>query len=581
MSTVKKTDKDIIINTLKISIFGLFAFFVFGFVNTPKAEAGFFDDLVDFLDPTQHIGNILDGNLEKNLPPLPPDILGGAIISSFDDNSSNSTNSVGTASQAQNPTVSIFANPTYVSYNGTSTISWNSNNATSCNASGGTNGWAGSKNTSGNFYTGNLTNSTTFYITCSNNTSSANSSVVINVYNDNNNYNYNQTPVINLYARETYLNTGSSTYINWNPTNNPTFCNGNNGNNYWSGTRSISASNFFTGQLYNTTVYTLTCGNNAGSTTESVTVNINSNNYNNQNYYQPNYQTNYSQTSVSISADRTSVAYNEGTTIRWYTSSASYCNATGGGSGWAGTRNAFSSSFNTGPLFQTTTYTISCGNYNGYGYDTKSVTVFVGNQTQTTNPSPLTATTVGATQISNTGVQLNSLITSSGNDSKNSWFEWGRTISLGNKTTITPLGSSPSTIHADTLSGLSPGTTYYFRAVTENSLWRNIGSTLSFVTNGTQQNTTARVTTNTDTTTNTGTNNTTILEGVGSEVQPAQSLLGANVIGAGSFLPGNILGWLLLIILILILILLSRRTYGEFVEKKAPKQDTHTQEHGH
>ena len=296
--------------------------------------------------------------------------------------------------QTPNPTISIYANPTSVNYNGSSTITWSSSNANYCNASGGTNGWYGNQNTSGTFYAGSLTNTTTYYITCTNNT----------------------------------------------------------------------------GQQANA----------------SVTVYVN-----NINYQQNNYQTN---TNVTISADQTNIGYNQSTIIRWYPNNATSCIGSGGSNGWAGTQNAFSGSFNTGPLLYTTTYTISCSNYN-YNYgnynnnSTASVTVFVGNGTQTTNNS-LIATTTEATQISQTSAQLNSTITNSGNDyTTNSWFEWGTTINLGNKTATMPIGILPSTVHTETLNGLSPGTTYYFRAVAENSLWRNIGSILSFTTTNVSQNT--------------------------------------------------------------------------------------------
>ena len=104
------------------------------------------------------------------------------------------------------------------------------------------------------------------------------------------------------------------------------------------------------------------------------------------------------------------------------------------------------------------------------------------------NNNSLTVITTQATQISERSAQLNSLINSGStygyNSPTNAWFEWGTTINLGNKTTTTAVGSLPSVQHADTLTGLNPGTTYYFRAVAENSYQRSVGSILSFCTNG-------------------------------------------------------------------------------------------------
>jgi uncharacterized repeat protein (TIGR01451 family) len=85
-----------------------------------------------------------------------------------------------------------------------------------------------------------------------------------------------------------------------------------------------------------------------------------------------------------------------------------------------------------------------------------------------------------------TSAQLNSLIGSSANSSTNAWFEWGTTINLGNTTTIAPVGALPSVIHTDTLTGLNAGTTYYFRAVAQNSSLKTTGSILNFRTTGTQ-----------------------------------------------------------------------------------------------
>lgn len=45
------------------------------------------------------------------------------------------------------------------------------------------------------------------------------------------------------------------------------------------------------------------------------------------------------------------------------------------------------------------------------------------------------------------------------------------------------------------------------------------------------------------------------------------STLGANIFGAGSFLPTTLLGWMLLIILVLILVLLGNNLYGRFSEE--------------
>ncbi len=99
----------------------------------------------------------------------------------------------------------------------------------------------------------------------------------------------------------------------------------------------------------------------------------------------------------------------------------------------------------------------------------------------TDSDSP-TAITTSATGISGNSAQLNSLILASGDEDTNTWFEWGPTPNLGNQTREVDLGNQTSVRQTSTITGLVPGLTYYFRAVAENSDWRNHGSVLSFVT---------------------------------------------------------------------------------------------------
>ena len=414
------------------------------------------------------------------------------------------TNSSGSASdsttvtvipQTQNPTVTITANPSSIPYNGSSTVTWSSANATSCTASGGTNGWAGSKNLSGNFYTGNLTNGVTYNIICTNSTGSANALTTVAVGSNNTctdpsalnyggtlpcQYTQTQNPTVTIYANPSSVSYNGSSTLTWSSSN-ATYCtaSGSSGDG-WAGSKNLSG-NFYTGNLTYTTTYNITCTNSTGGTAyASATVSVGGT-------YQQS-------TSVTITADRTNIAYNEGTTIRWYPINATACSGSAGSNGWAGTRSAFSDIFYTGPLSYTTTYTISCSNYGGYilngsGSDSRSVTVYVGNQNPIINPSStLDAITTPATGVTSSGAQLNGLIqnssTSGYNSTVNAWFEWGSTTGLGNKTPTTNVGNLSSVRHASFLTGLVSGRTYYFRAVAENSTERNVGSTLSFATTG-------------------------------------------------------------------------------------------------
>jgi uncharacterized repeat protein (TIGR01451 family) len=144
----------------------------------------------------------------------------------------------------------------------------------------------------------------------------------------------------------------------------------------------------------------MTCTNSAGYLTESVTVTVGNNN---QNYlcldpnalnyrnslpcqYQPIYPPVIVQPTVNIYADNSNLAYNGATFIRWNTTNATSCSASGGSTGWSGTKSIGPGSFYTGSLNGSRTYTIVCNNNTGSASD--SVTVSVRGQV-IPNPTPV------------------------------------------------------------------------------------------------------------------------------------------------------------------------------------------------
>jgi hypothetical protein len=120
------------------------------------------------------------------------------------------------------------------------------------------------------------------------------------------------------------------------------------------------------------------------------------------------------------------------------------------------------------------------------------------------------------------------------------------------------------------MTGLTSGTTYYFRAVEQNSYSKNNGAILSFTTIGIKPSVIiyTPVINSTDTVSKTSTP----VYNTPATVQPyttaTQPSLGANVFGSGSILPVNIFGWLILIILVLILVLAIKRAFGALSPKK-------------
>jgi len=74
---------------------------------------------------------------------------------------------------------------------------------------------------------------------------------------------------------------------------------------------------------------------------------------------------------VDLNANPSTVYEGESSTLTWTSTNASYCQASGGWSGQGGP----SGSFSTGPLYQTTTYTLTCYGDGGSASDSVTVTV--------------------------------------------------------------------------------------------------------------------------------------------------------------------------------------------------------------
>ena len=95
-----------------------------------------------------------------------------------------------------------------------------------------------------------------------------------------------------------------------------------------------------------------------------------------------------------------------------------------------------------------------------------------------------TVSTSGETGVTTSGATLNGSVNGN-NLTTTAWFEWGTTYSLGSETAHTSYGSGSSSYSAY-LSNLSPNTTYYFRAMAQNSQgMATPGATLNFTTGST------------------------------------------------------------------------------------------------
>ncbi|HKQ52026.1 MAG TPA: Calx-beta domain-containing protein [Pyrinomonadaceae bacterium] len=128
-----------------------------------------------------------------------------------------------------------------------------------------------------------------------------------------------------------------------------------------------------------------------------------------------------------------------------------------------------------------------------------------GGQTPVTAPA---VTTAAAASVTSASATLRGAVNPQGN-ATDAWFEWStsQTLSTYNTTAAQAVGSgSASASVSQGLSGLSPGTTYYFRAAAANDGGTTRGSILSFKTAATTPS--LRVNNATVTETNTGVNTT-------------------------------------------------------------------------
>jgi hypothetical protein len=97
-------------------------------------------------------------------------------------------------------------------------------------------------------------------------------------------------------------------------------------------------------------------------------------------------------------------------------------------------------------------------------------------------PTPPTVATNSASSISTSGARLNGSADPNGS-STSAWFQWGTTTAYGNVTSATSLGSGTSSVsYSFNLSALSCGTTYYYKAVAQNSGGTVSGSGRNFTT---------------------------------------------------------------------------------------------------
>lgn len=100
-----------------------------------------------------------------------------------------------------------------------------------------------------------------------------------------------------------------------------------------------------------------------------------------------------------------------------------------------------------------------------------------------TNSGLPSVTTLNANNTSDTFAILQGYVNPNNTSDTTRWFEWGPTTSMGYTTGKLAQGASAGNF-TDTISNLTANTTYYYRAVAQNSYGTVYGSVLSFTTTG-------------------------------------------------------------------------------------------------
>ncbi len=238
----------------------------------------------------------------------------------------------------QAPTVSLSVDNTHLASGSATTVRWSSSSATSCHASG---DWTGSQAVNGRYDTGGLFADHTYELTCDGLGGRASDKVTVEV---------ESPPTVSLEAESVVVSSGSPANLFW-ASSGADRCTASGG---WEGDKPVDGSQR-SDLIEDTTTFTLTCVNDFGTESASVTVGVNR----------------VEEPSVEISADRTSVGEGESVNVSWTSAHVDSCNASGD---WSGSKLP-AGSYRTAALRTTSTFTINCDGPGGRVSDTVAVSV--------------------------------------------------------------------------------------------------------------------------------------------------------------------------------------------------------------
>lgn len=259
---------------------------------------------------------------------------------------------VGTAVQvavvdsATRPTISLSADDASLTAGQSTVVRWTSRNATACTASG---AWSGSRPVAGSRWTGSLSSTADYSLTCTGPGGSDTATLRITVEAPPQ-LPPQPAPTLSLSASPGSVQSGGSTRLSWSSSN-ATSCQA---GGAWSGSRATSGSTSV-GPLTANSSFQLTCSGPGGSINRTVSVSVSTG----------------PAPDVNLSASDTLVNAGGRTTLNWNASNASSCAASGG---WSGSRST-SGSATVGPLNAQTTFSLSCTGSGGTALDMVAISV--------------------------------------------------------------------------------------------------------------------------------------------------------------------------------------------------------------
>jgi len=266
------------------------------------------------------------------------------------------------------PTVDIKANdsngPITIDYNTQALLSWTSTNADSCTASASPakSNWTGPKEINGTQWTGNLTQSTVYTITCAGSGGSAQDSVTVNVRPP-------VGPTVDIKANDSdgpiTIDYNTQALLSWTSTNADSCkASASPAKSNWTGAKEINGTQW-TGNLTQSTVYTIECTGIGGFASDSVTVNVG------EPILPPMVDIKANGSDGPVIIDNNTAAL-----LTWTSTNTTSCTASASPSksNWTGAK-ALSGSQTTGNLTQSTWYFINCLGPGGSAEDSVLVSV--------------------------------------------------------------------------------------------------------------------------------------------------------------------------------------------------------------